>query len=87
MQQAKYAAGSASTRPPPPKVKKGGEENLPHAKHTIGNGVEGELGEQIRKETYHQDDILDQVDKAMDDVRQNAKVQPCGVCLVFVRHI
>jgi hypothetical protein len=80
-QKQQNGATCAPARPagPPP------ASAVPHRQHTIGNGIDGELGEQLRKETHHQDDILDQVDQALDGVKRNAQVRACtrlpGCCV------
>ena len=51
----------------------------PHRAHMIGNGIEGQVGDDLRNETKHQDDVLDQVDLALDNVKRNAQVRLCTV--------
>lgn len=48
---------------------------MPHKAHTIGDGLEDdELRDQIVRESKHQEDVLDQVDAALDQVKRNARV-------------
>lgn len=78
MQAAAGKAQRATASKPPPA--KNGSTAVPHKAHTIGDGIDDELGDQLRRETRHQDDILDQVDAALDQVKHNAKVRDTGIC-------